>query len=83
MDEWRDFGYLLIRARWTMRGARTLHEAAQRFRDRAAMLERLALAGFELDEPAADGFAIAIRPGEESPMRLVEGVSARGKRTPM
>jgi hypothetical protein len=38
MDEWRDFGYLFIRARWTMDGATTLAEAAQRFRDRAETL---------------------------------------------
>jgi len=72
MEEWRDFGYLFIRARWTMDGARTLAEAAQRFRDRADNLEQLARAGFELDQPADSGFAIAIRPGEEPPMRLVE-----------
>ena len=72
MEEWLDFGYLFIRARWTMDGARTLTEAAQRFRDRAATLEELARAGFELDQPAGNGFAIAVRPGEESPMRLVE-----------
>ena len=72
MDEWRDFGCLFIRARWTMDGARTLIEAAQRFRDRAVTLEQLALYGFELDKPADNGFAVAVRPGEESPMRLVE-----------
>ena len=72
MEEWRDFGYLFIRARWTMDGARTLSEAARCFRGRAEALEQLARAGFELDQPAGNGFAIAVRPGEESPMRLVE-----------
>jgi hypothetical protein len=72
MDEWRDFGYHFIRARWTMDGAASLTEAAQRFRDRAETLEQLARAGFELDQPADNGFAIAVRPGETSPMRLVE-----------
>jgi hypothetical protein len=72
MDEWRDFGYLFIRARWTMDGARTLVEAAERFRDRAETLEQLARVGFELDQPAENGFAVAVRPGEESPLRLVE-----------
>jgi hypothetical protein len=72
VEEWRDFGYVVIRARWTMDGARTLIEAAQRFRDRAETLEQLAGAGFELDQPADNGFAVAVRPGEESPMRLVE-----------
>jgi hypothetical protein len=66
-----------------MDGARTLDEAAQRFRDRAEALERLARDGFELAQPAASGFAIAIRPGEESPMRLVEDERASGKRAPM
>jgi hypothetical protein len=72
MDEWRNFGCLFIRARWTMDGAKTLIDAAQRFRDRADTLEGLARAGFELDQPADNGFAIAVRPGERSPMRLVE-----------
>ena len=40
--------------------------------DRAETLEHLARAGFELDQPADNGFAVAVRPGEESPMRLVE-----------
>ncbi len=47
-------------------------EAARRFRDRAETLEQLARAGFELDQPADNGFAIAVGPGEASPMRLVE-----------
>lgn len=51
---------------------RTLSEAAQRFRDRAETLDQLSRAGFELDRPAGNGFAIAVRPGQESPMRLVE-----------
>ena len=72
MEEWRDFGCLFIRARWTMDGANTLVEAAQRFRNRAETLEQLARAGFELDQPADNGFAIAVRPGEESPLRLIE-----------
>ena len=72
VDEWRDFGYVLIRARWTMEGASTLAEGARRFRDRADTLELLARAGFELDRPATRGFAVAIRPGEDSPTRLVE-----------
>ena len=72
MDEWRDFGYVFIRARWTMDGAKTLVEAAGRFRERAATLEGLSRAGFELDQPAHNGFAIAVRPGEASPMRLAE-----------
>ena len=72
MDEWRNFGCLFIRARWTMDGAKTLLDAAQRFRDRADTLEGLARAGFELDQPADNGFAIVVRPGEHSPMRLVE-----------
>src|SRR5438034_1322410 len=72
MEEWRDFGYLFIRARWTMDGARTLTDAARRIRDRAETLDHLARAGFELDQPVNDDYAFIVRPGEESPMRLVE-----------
>ena len=72
MEEWRDFGYVFIRARWTMDGARTLAEAAQRFHDRAGTLEQLARAGFELEQPVNDDYAFIVRPGQESPMRLVE-----------
>jgi len=80
VDEWRDFGYVLVRARWTMEGASTLLEAARRFRDRAETLECLARAGFELDRPATSGFGVIIRPGEDSPLRLVEDDR---KRVPM
>jgi hypothetical protein len=72
MDEWRDWGHLTLRAKWTMDGASTLTEAASRFRERATELDELAAAGFELDQPVQDDYAIVIRPGEESPMRLVE-----------
>jgi hypothetical protein len=72
MEEWRDWGHLTIRAKWTMDGATTLAEAAQRFRERAEELDQLAQAGFELDQPVCDDYAIVIRPDEESPMRLVE-----------
>ncbi|HEV8536415.1 MAG TPA: hypothetical protein VGR87_11985 [Candidatus Limnocylindria bacterium] len=72
MEQWRDYGDLTIRAKWTMDGARTLQEAAERFRERADELERLARAGFELDHAVEDDYAILIRPGEESPLRLVE-----------
>src|SRR5437867_2773028 len=34
MDEWRDYGHLVMRAKWTMDGSRTLAEAA-RLRPRA------------------------------------------------
>jgi len=72
MEEWLDYGLLTLRAKWTMDGASTLAEAAAMFRREADELERLAAAGFELDQPAENGFAMAVRPGEESPMRLVE-----------
>jgi hypothetical protein len=72
MEEWRDYGHLLMRAKWTMDGATTLAEAAARFRERADELDRLAHAGFELDQPVNDDYAFIVRPGEESPMRLVE-----------
>ena len=35
MEEWRDYGHLIVRAKWTMDGATTLAEAAARFRERA------------------------------------------------
>ena len=73
MEEWRDHGLVTLRAKWTMDGAKTLAEAATRFRERADELERLASAGFELDRPVEDDWAIVIWPGEESPMRLVDG----------
>jgi hypothetical protein len=72
MEEWRDWGNLTLRAKWTMDGATTLAEAAARFRERAEGLDELARAGFELDQPVNDDYAILVRPGEESPMRLVE-----------
>ena len=58
--------------KWTMDGATTLAEAAARFRERADELDELARAGFELEQPVSDDYAFIVRPGEESPMRLVE-----------
>ena len=72
MDEWRDWGHVVIRAKWTMDGASTLADAAARHRERALDLDELAQAGFELDHPVTDDYAFIVRPGEESPMRLVE-----------
>jgi hypothetical protein len=61
-----------MRAKWTMDGATTVAEVASRFRERAEQFEELARAGFELEEPVNDDYAFLVRPGEESPMRLVE-----------
>jgi len=72
MEEWRDYGHLVMRAKWTMDGSRTLADAAGKFRERADELEQLARAGFELEQPVNDDYAFIVRPGEESPMRLVE-----------
>ena len=72
MEEWRDWDHLVIRAKWTMDGATTLAEAAARHRERAEELDELARAGFELEQPVDDDYALIVRPGEESPMRLVE-----------
>jgi len=72
MEEWRDYGHLVLRAKWTMDGATTLAEAAARFRERADELDELACAGFELEHPVSDDYAFIVRPGETSPMRLVE-----------
>jgi hypothetical protein len=57
-----------------MDGATTLADAAARCRPRANELEELARAGFELERPVIDDYAFVVRPGEESPMRLVEEV---------
>jgi hypothetical protein len=51
MENWCDYGHLIVRAKWTMDGATTLAEAARAFRERAEKL---------------------VRPGGDSPMRLVE-----------
>lgn len=72
MEEWRDYGHVVVRAKWTMDGATTLAEAAARFRGRADELEKLASAGFELEQPVSDDYAFVTRPGETSPMRLVD-----------
>jgi hypothetical protein len=72
MEEWHDYGHLIVRAKWTMDGATTLAEAARRFRERAEELGQLGRAAFELDQPVNDDYAFIVRPGEESPMRLVE-----------
>jgi hypothetical protein len=64
-EDWR-------RANWTMDGATTLAEVASRFRERAEEFDELARAGFELEHPVDDDYALLVRPGEESPMRLVE-----------
>lgn len=66
VEEWRDYGQLVMRAKWTMDGATTLAEAARRFRERAEELEQLARAGFELEQPVCDDYAFIVRPGEES-----------------
>ena len=72
MEEWRDWGHCTVRAKWTMDGATTLAEAAARFRERADELDQLARRGFELEQAVQDDYGFLIRPGEESPMRLVE-----------
>jgi hypothetical protein len=35
MEDWCDYGHLIVRAKWTMDGATTLAEAARAFRERA------------------------------------------------
>ena len=72
MEEWRDWGHCTVRAKWMMDGATTLAEAAARFRERADELDQLARRGFELEQAVQDDYGFLIRPGEESPMRLVE-----------
>ena len=73
-EEWRDFGYLFIRARWTMDGATTLTEAGNVFAiARRGSSSSPAPDSSSISRPT-NGFAVAVRPGEESPMRLVEEV---------
>jgi hypothetical protein len=57
-----DCGNLTIRGKWSMDGATTLTEAAEKLRDYAHELEHLRASGLELAEPIADDYGL-IRPG--------------------
>ena len=51
---------------------RWLGDCMEEWRDYGHLVVRLARAGFELEQPVNDDYAFIVRPGEESPMRLVE-----------
>ena len=64
MREYRETGDVILRAKRTMDGARTLAVAAQQLRAFAGEIDELAEAGFELDHPVEDDYAILIRPDD-------------------
>jgi hypothetical protein len=59
---------MLIRAKWSFDGARTLGEAAARLRDYAADLDGLAALGFELRDEIVDDYGFAGRPDDGGPI---------------
>ena len=66
-----DCGSLTIRGRWSMDGATTLTEAAQKLRDLAHELEHLRSSGFELSGPVEGDYGI-VRPGGAPPAEVDE-----------
>ena len=68
LDEYADTREILIRAKWTFDGAKTLVEAAQRLRDYAADLEGLAALGFELRDEIVDDYGFIGRPDDGGPI---------------
>jgi hypothetical protein len=67
LDEYAETREILIRAKWTFDGAKTLREAAQRLRDYAADLEGLAAIGFELRDEIDDDYGFVGRPDDGGP----------------
>lgn len=57
-----DCGCLTIRGKWSMDGARTLTEAAERLRDYAHQLEHMRGSGLELTGTIEDDYGV-VRPG--------------------
>lgn len=51
----------IIRAKWSMDGAASLEEAAQKMEEFAATLRKLADEGWELDAPVADDYGFLKR----------------------
>ena len=68
LDEYADTREILIRAKWTFDGAKTLAEAAQRLRDYAADLDGLAALGFELRDEIVDDYGFIGRPDDGGPI---------------
>jgi len=72
MRQYRETGNVLLRAKWTMDGARTLSEAAKQVRALANEIEELSQEGFELGAPVEDDYAFLIRPDDPNPPRPYE-----------
>ena len=72
MRQYRETGNVLMRAKWTMDGARTLSEAAKQVRALANEIEELSQEGFELGAPVEDDYAFLIRPDDPNPPRPYE-----------
>ena len=68
LDEYRDTREILIRAKWTFDGAKTLAEAAQMLRGYAADLEGLSALGFELRDEIVDDYGFIGRPDDGGPI---------------
>jgi hypothetical protein len=60
VDDWEDDG--IVRAKWTIDGAATLAEAAQKAREFAGELQRLHDEGNVLREPIADDYGMYYKP---------------------
>lgn len=69
MRQYRETGNVLLRAKWTMDGARTLDEAAKQVRALANEIDELSQEGFELGAPVEDDYAFLIRPDDPDPPR--------------
>ena len=72
MRQYQETGNVLLRAKWTMDGARTLAEAAKQIRSFANEIEELSQEGFELGAPVEDDYAFLIRPDDPDPPRPYE-----------
>lgn len=68
LDQYADTREILIRAKWTFDGAKTLADAAQRLHDYAAELEGLARLGFELRDEIVDDYGFIGRPDDGGPI---------------
>ena len=66
-SEIEEHGDICIRAKWTMDGATTLRESAERLRDMARWLEDLSSAGFELNAPVQDDYGFVGHPDVQPP----------------
>ena len=67
LDEYAETREILIRAKWSFDGAKTLAEAAQRLRNYAGALDGLAALGFELRDEIVDDYGFIGRPNDGGP----------------